>query len=99
MQSKPVNGRRKSKLSHTACGDSASISRAAIVAVRENVKTKAPDVRAAEPDRPCRTDQWLKIKNPVAPAVKREAKEDWGGSGTTSVVLPSVPSFGGSRGG
>ena len=26
-----------------------------------------------------RTDHWLKIKNPAAPAVKREAEEDWGG--------------------
>lgn len=25
-----------------------------------------------------RTDHWLKIKNPAAPAVKREAEEDWG---------------------
>ena len=24
-----------------------------------------------------RTDQWLKIKNPAAPAVRREAEEDW----------------------
>jgi ATP-dependent DNA ligase len=25
-----------------------------------------------------RTRQWLKFKNPAAPAVKREAGEDWG---------------------
>ena len=25
-----------------------------------------------------RTAHWLKIKNPVAPAVRREAEEDWG---------------------
>ena len=24
-----------------------------------------------------RTDQWLKVKNPVAPAARREAEEDW----------------------
>jgi bifunctional non-homologous end joining protein LigD len=24
------------------------------------------------------SDHWLKIKNPAAPAVKREAEEDWG---------------------
>jgi bifunctional non-homologous end joining protein LigD len=24
-----------------------------------------------------RTDQWLKVKNPAAPAVKREAEEEW----------------------
>jgi hypothetical protein len=26
-----------------------------------------------------RSPHWLKIKNPAAPAVKREAEEDWGG--------------------
>jgi bifunctional non-homologous end joining protein LigD len=25
-----------------------------------------------------RSQHWLKIKNPAAPAVKREAEEDWG---------------------
>jgi ATP-dependent DNA ligase len=25
-----------------------------------------------------RTSDWLKFKNPQAPAVKREAEEDWG---------------------
>jgi ATP-dependent DNA ligase len=25
-----------------------------------------------------RTDHWIKVKNPAAPAVKREAEEDWG---------------------
>jgi hypothetical protein len=25
-----------------------------------------------------RTDHWLKVKNPAAPAVKREAEEEWG---------------------
>ena len=25
-----------------------------------------------------RVDHWLKIKNPAAPAVRREAEEDWG---------------------
>jgi hypothetical protein len=24
-----------------------------------------------------RTDHWIKVKNPTAPAVKREAEEDW----------------------
>jgi len=27
-----------------------------------------------------RSPDWLKIKNPEAPAVKREAEEDWGKS-------------------
>ncbi|MFY9836537.1 MAG: hypothetical protein WAK55_08710 [Xanthobacteraceae bacterium] len=26
-----------------------------------------------------RSPYWLKIKNPAAPAVKREAEEEWGG--------------------
>jgi ATP-dependent DNA ligase len=26
-----------------------------------------------------RVDHWLKIKNPAAPAVRREVEEDWGG--------------------
>jgi ATP dependent DNA ligase domain len=25
-----------------------------------------------------RTDNWIKVKNPTAPAVRREAEEDWG---------------------
>ena len=25
-----------------------------------------------------RVDHWLKVKNPAAPAVKRDAEEDWG---------------------
>jgi bifunctional non-homologous end joining protein LigD len=28
--------------------------------------------------RPGRSKDWLKLKNPEAPAVKREAEEDWG---------------------
>jgi ATP-dependent DNA ligase len=30
------------------------------------------------PYRSGRSPQWLKVKNPKAPAVKREAEEDWG---------------------
>ena len=30
-----------------------------------------------------RVDHWLKIKNPAAPAVRREAEEDWGGKRAT----------------
>jgi len=33
--------------------------------------------RLGSPYRPGRVDHWLKIKNPTAPAVKREAKEGW----------------------
>jgi hypothetical protein len=28
--------------------------------------------------RPGRSRHWIKTKNPAAPAVKREAEEDWG---------------------
>ena len=34
--------------------------------------------RLDSPYRSGRTRDWLKFKNPAAPAVKREAEEDWG---------------------
>ena len=34
--------------------------------------------RLGSPYRSGRVNDWLKIKNPKAPAVKREAEEDWG---------------------
>ena len=34
--------------------------------------------RLSSPYRSGCSDHWLKIKNPAAPAVKREAEEDWG---------------------
>jgi bifunctional non-homologous end joining protein LigD len=34
--------------------------------------------RLGSPYRSGRVDHWLKIKNPAAPAVKRQAEEDWG---------------------
>ncbi len=33
--------------------------------------------RLGSPYRPGRSDCWVKIKNPAAPAAKREAEEDW----------------------
>ncbi len=33
--------------------------------------------RLGSPYRSGRSPNWLKIKNPAAPAVKREAEEDW----------------------
>jgi bifunctional non-homologous end joining protein LigD len=33
--------------------------------------------RLGSPYRSGRSDQWLKVKNPAAPAVRREAEEDW----------------------
>jgi bifunctional non-homologous end joining protein LigD len=37
--------------------------------------------RLGSPYRSGRSKHWLKVKNPAAPAVKREAEEDWGGKG------------------
>jgi bifunctional non-homologous end joining protein LigD len=37
--------------------------------------------RLGSPYRSGRVDHWLKIKNPAAPAVRREAEEDWNGRG------------------
>jgi hypothetical protein len=34
--------------------------------------------QAAMRDTQRRTRDWLKFKNPAAPAVRREAEEDWG---------------------
>jgi ATP-dependent DNA ligase len=34
--------------------------------------------RKDSPYRSGRSADWLKMKNPAAPAVKREAEEDWG---------------------
>ena len=33
--------------------------------------------RLRSPYRSGRVDHWIKVKNPKAPAVKREAEEDW----------------------
>ena len=33
--------------------------------------------RLGSPYRFGRTSDWIKVKNPAAPAVKREAEEDW----------------------
>jgi ATP-dependent DNA ligase len=34
--------------------------------------------RNGSPYRSGRSPDWIKLKNPKAPAVKREAEEDWG---------------------
>jgi len=34
--------------------------------------------RKGSPYRSGRSPDWLKMKNPATPAVKREAEEDWG---------------------
>src|ERR1700676_4372603 len=38
--------------------------------------------RLGSPYRAGRSDHWIKVKNPAAPAVQREAEEDWGGKRT-----------------
>jgi bifunctional non-homologous end joining protein LigD len=38
--------------------------------------------RLGSPYRSGRADCWVKVKNPAAPAVKREAEEDWGVGGS-----------------
>ena len=40
--------------------------------------------RRGSPYRSGRSAYWVKVKNPKAPAVKREAEEDWGGRGRCS---------------
>jgi ATP-dependent DNA ligase len=34
--------------------------------------------RLGSPYRSGRVDHWVKVKNPRAPAVRREAEEEWG---------------------
>jgi hypothetical protein len=40
--------------------------------------TSLPFARLGSPYRSGRSPHWVKVKNPKAPAVKREAEEDWG---------------------
>jgi bifunctional non-homologous end joining protein LigD len=56
-------------------GDGAIIFRHACALGCESIVSK----RLGSHYRSGRIDHWLKIKNPAAPAVKREAEEDWGG--------------------
>ena len=56
-------------------GDGAIIFKGACALGCEGIVSK----RLGSPYRSGRSDHWLKIKNPAAPAVKREAEEDWGG--------------------
>jgi ATP-dependent DNA ligase len=59
-------------------GDGAAIYKAACTLGCEGIVSK----RLGSPYRAGRTDEWIKVKNPAAPAVKREAEEDWGGKRT-----------------
>jgi ATP-dependent DNA ligase len=56
-------------------GDSAIIYKQACKLGCEGIVSK----RLGYPHRSGRVDHWLKIKNPAAPAVRREAEEDWSG--------------------
>jgi bifunctional non-homologous end joining protein LigD len=55
-------------------GDGAAIFKLACVLGCEGIVSK----RLGSAYRAGRVDCWLKVKNPAAPAVKREAEEDWG---------------------
>jgi bifunctional non-homologous end joining protein LigD len=54
-------------------GDGAAIYKHACTLGCEGIVSK----RLGSPYRSGRVSHWLKIKNPAAPAVKREAEEDW----------------------
>jgi bifunctional non-homologous end joining protein LigD len=58
---------------HFAC-DGAIVFKQACALGCEGIVSK----RLGTPYRAGRVDYWLKMKNPAAPAVKREAEEDWG---------------------
>jgi len=45
-----------------------------VITVVEGIVSK----RKGSPYRSGRSPDWLKMKNPEAPAVKRKAEEDWG---------------------
>jgi len=61
-------------LNQTFDGDGAIVYKHACTLSCEGIVSK----RLGSPYRAGRSDHWLKIKNPLAPAVKREAEEDWG---------------------
>jgi bifunctional non-homologous end joining protein LigD len=55
-------------------GDGETIFRHACKLGLQGIVSKRKD----SPYRSGRSPDWLKMKNPAAPAVKREAEEDWG---------------------
>jgi ATP-dependent DNA ligase len=54
--------------------DGAAVYRAACQLGCEGMVSK----RLGSPYRSGRSSRWVKVKNPKAPAVRREAEEDWG---------------------
>jgi bifunctional non-homologous end joining protein LigD len=61
-------------LNETFTGDGVVIYKNACALGCEGIVSK----RLGSPYRAGRSPHWLKIKNPAAPAVRREAEEDWG---------------------
>jgi bifunctional non-homologous end joining protein LigD len=59
---------------HLECDDGEIVFRHACKLGLEGIVSKRKD----SPYRSGRSSDWLKMKNPAAPAVKREAEEDWG---------------------
>jgi len=59
---------------HLEHEDSEVVFRHACKFALEGIVSKRKD----SPYRSGRSPDWLKMKNPDAPAVKREAEEDWG---------------------
>jgi bifunctional non-homologous end joining protein LigD len=55
-------------------GDGANVFKHACALGCEGIESK----RCGSRYRSGRVEHWLKIKNPAAPAVKREMEEDWG---------------------
>jgi bifunctional non-homologous end joining protein LigD len=55
-------------------GDGAMVFKQACALGCEGIVSK----RVGSPYRSGRVSDWVKVKNPAAPAVKREAEEDWG---------------------
>ncbi len=55
-------------------GDGAIVFKHACALGCEGIVSK----RLGSPYRSGRVEHWLKVKNPAAPAVRREAEEDWG---------------------
>jgi ATP dependent DNA ligase domain len=65
----------------SGCGWSSTSSTAATVVYRHACKFGCEGIvskRLGSPYVSGRTRHWLKFKNPAAPAVKREAEEEWG---------------------
>jgi hypothetical protein len=61
----------------TSTASNISASQSELNFVRFDAVDNPVSKRLGSPYRSGRVDHWLKIKNPAAPAVKREAEEDW----------------------